>query len=123
LAGLVFGAREELSALEDITHPLIVARVKRWIESSRGQLAIEVPILKITQARLGPLLLVHAPLMIRKQRALQRGVAVADVEARMATQPSDAEFLAAADFVIDNQRNLDDLEAAVRKFDTWARVP
>jgi dephospho-CoA kinase len=45
----------------------------------------------------------------------------ADVEARMASQPSDSELLAAADVVIDNQETVEDLVESVRRFDQWAR--
>ena len=120
LAGIVFRDVRHLAALEDITHPLIVDRVDRWIEGSRGFVAIEVPVAKVGR-RWGPLVVVHAPLVLRRQRALDRGMTVADVDSRMAIQPSDFDWLATAGYVIDNRGTINDLEATVRRFDAWAR--
>lgn len=121
LAAKVFPNAEELSALEEITHPLIVGRVDRWIESSIGHIAIEIPVLKVNRERWGSLVVVHAPQSLRRERALRRGMKGADIDARMARQPSDSELLASADFVIDNQGTVADLETEVRRFDAWAR--
>ena len=122
LAGIVFGDKSELNALEEITHPLIVGRIDRWVEGSSGPVALEVSVLKVVRPGWGPVVIVHAPFGLRRQRALERGMTAEDVKARMAAQPSDEELLAAADIVIDNQGTVDDLIAAVHRIDRWARL-
>src|SRR5688572_16184742 len=62
LANVVFQNRDQLSALEAITHPFIVDRVDRWIELSNGWVAVEVPLLKVARTRWGPVVVVYAPL-------------------------------------------------------------
>jgi dephospho-CoA kinase len=121
LADVVFADPKELAALEGITHPLIAGRIERWVETSVEPLAVEISVLKVADARWGPLVIVNAPGPVRRERALERGMKPADVEARMASQPSDSELLAAADVVIDNQETVEDLVESVRRFDQWAR--
>lgn len=121
LASIVFSTPEALSALEEITHPRIVGRIDDRVNSLHKPFAIEVSVLKVARPRWGPLVIVHAPRTIRKERALERGMMPADVEARMALQPSDAGLLAAADLVIDNQGTVADLAESVRQLDKWAR--
>jgi dephospho-CoA kinase len=121
LADVVFADPKELAALEGITHPLIAGRIERWVETSVEPLAVEISVLKVADARWGPLVIVNAPEPVRRERALERGMKPADVEARMASQPSDSELLAAADVVIDNRGTVEDLVELVRRFDQWAR--
>lgn len=121
LARIVFTDPAELSALESITHPAIVARVNSWLEASPAPIAVEVSVLKVVRPEWGSLVIVHVPLILRKKRALERGMTASDVEARMAVQPSDSELLAAADLVIDNSGTVEDLGESVRQFDQWAR--
>lgn len=121
LAEAVFADRVELRALEEITQPLIVDRIEEWLEASPKPTAVEVSVLKVVSPQWGTLAIVHAPRGLRKQRALQRGMTPADVEARMAVQPSDSELLAAAGVVIDNQGTVDELTEAVRRFDESAK--
>ncbi len=121
LAEIVFADSDALSALEELTHPLIVSRIERWVETSSEPLAVEVSVLKVAKSPWGPLVIVHTPSSVRRERALERGMAATDVEARMASQPSDSELLTAADVVIDNQGTLEDLFEEVRRFDQWAR--
>ena len=122
LAEVVFADPGELAALEGMTHPRIVGRIERWVETSVEPLAVEISVLKVAEPRWGPLVIVSAPESVRRERALERGMAAADVEARMASQPSDSELLAAADIVIDNQGTVEDLVQSVRRFDQWARA-
>ena len=121
LAKVVFADPGELAALEQITHPRIVGRIESWVENSAEPLAIEISVLRVANPRWGPIAIVHAPRSMRRERALERGMHKADVEARMASQPTDSEVLAAADIVIDNQGTSEDLVASVRRFDSWAR--
>jgi dephospho-CoA kinase len=121
LADVVFADPKELAALEGITHQLIAGRIERWVETSVEPLAVEISVLKVADARWGPLVIVNAPEPVRRERALERGMKPADVEARMASQPSDSELLAAADVVIDNRGTVEDLVESVRRFDQWAR--
>ncbi|HUP16943.1 MAG TPA: dephospho-CoA kinase [Acidimicrobiia bacterium] len=121
LAKVVFADPGELVALEGMTHPLIVGRIESWVETSVEPLAVEISVLKVAAPEWGPLVIVSAPESVRRERALERGMKPADVEARMASQPSDSELLAAADIVIDNQGTVEDLAASVRRFDQWAR--
>lgn len=121
LAEIVFADSGALSALEELTHPRIVGRIERWVESSSEPLAVEISVLKVAKPQWGPLVIVHSPSSVRRERALERGMAATDVEARMASQPSDSELLAAAHVVIDNQGALEDLFKGVRRFDQWAR--
>jgi dephospho-CoA kinase len=121
LASLVFSTPEELSALEDITHPRIVGRISERVNRLPKPLAIEVSVLQVARSGWGPLAIVHASAAVRRQRALERGMTAADVESRMAVQPSDIELLGAADLVIDNQGTVEELTQSVRQLDRWAR--
>ena len=121
LASIVFSDPEQLSVLEAITHPRIVGRINERVNNLPKPLAIEVSVLKVATPSWGPLVVVHAPLTVRKERALERGMKAADVVARMAVQPSDSELLGAADLVIDNQGTVEELTEAVRRLDKWAR--
>jgi dephospho-CoA kinase len=121
LAAVVFTDPGELSALEGITHPRIVARIDSWVDSVAEPLAVEVSVLKVAGPRWGLLAIVHAPLSVRTQRALERGMKASDVDARMAVQLSDSEFLAAADVVIDNQGTTAKLLERVQRLDSWLR--
>jgi dephospho-CoA kinase len=121
LAKVVFADPGDLAALEEITHPRIVDRIESWVENSAEPLAVEISVLKVANPRWGPLAIVHAPRSMRTERARERGMQEADVEARMASQPTDSEVLAVADIVIDNQGTSEDLVASVRRFDLWAR--
>ena len=121
LASIVFSSPGELAALEEITHPRIVGRIDALVNSVPRPLAIEVSVVKVAKPRWGTLVIVHAPQAKRKERALERGMKAADVEARMAAQPSDSELLEVADLVIDNQGTAEDLAESVRLFDNWAR--
>lgn len=121
LASIVFREREEISALERITHPVIVGRIDRWVDSSSEPGAVEVSVLKVARPHWGPLVTVHAAKDVRRERALKRGLAETDLEARITLQPSDSEMLAAAQIVIDNNGTVDELSDRVRKFNRWIR--
>ncbi|MCP4245941.1 MAG: dephospho-CoA kinase [bacterium] len=55
----------------------------------------------------------------RRQRLTGSGMEKADIDARMAAQPSASEWTAAADFVIHNNGALEDLEQEVDRLLVW----
>jgi dephospho-CoA kinase len=111
LALVVFGQPEELAALEAITHPLIFGRIEAELEGFEGIAVVEVPVIEFgsSWARM----VVDADEETRRVLTVARGMRIEDVERRMASQPSRAEWLAVADLVIPNHGTLDELRETV----------
>lgn len=113
LARLVFNEPDELAALEAITHPLIFGRIAAELEGFEGVAVVEIPLI---DSELGwPKIVVDALEDIRLDRAVSRGMRRDDVQRRMTSQPSRAEWLASADLVIPNHGSLAELSARVAK--------
>lgn len=119
LAAIVFSDTRSLEVLESISHPQIIDRISQWISSSPPPTAVEVSVPKVVQPEWGCVVVVRAPITVRKQRALERGMPIADLEARMSAQLSDAELLLMADIVIDNQGTPAALSKAVERLSVW----
>jgi dephospho-CoA kinase len=120
LAARVFADRRELSALEEITHPAIRARIYEVVENVVGVVLVEVPLLVDF---LGPgwqRIVVDAPEPVRLQRLLARGMGREDARMRMASQPTRGEWLEAADLVVDNRGDLGGLERECQA--VWGRI-
>ncbi len=113
----VFSDGEALAELESITHPATRAALAEAVASYRGEMvAIEMPILRDWFPE-WPRVVVDAPNEVRLLRALSRddGRDEEEIRAMMDRQPSRAEWLAAADFLIDNSGDLQDLEDECRR--------
>lgn len=111
LAEIVFSDMEELRALEGITHPLIFGRIQRDLQTYPAAAVVELPLIGgIPGWRR---IVVDATDESRQERAVQRGMAAAEVERRMALQPSRSEWLAGADVVIPNHGDMAELRATV----------
>ena len=121
LAQAVFGHPRELRALEEITHPVIADRIDERLETAAEPVAVEISVLGAAKPRWGSVMIVYAPMALRRQRALERGMSGDDVDARMAAQPSDSDMLRAADVVVDNHGTVEELLERLRRFDRWAR--
>jgi dephospho-CoA kinase len=102
LAAIVFADPDELSELEGITHPAIRSEILRLVEASAAPVALEVPILGIFDAPDWYRLAILAPADVRLARAVARGGDPDDIEARIASQPSDEQWEQWADAVVDN---------------------
>lgn len=114
LGAIVFEDAAELADLESITHPLIAARIATLVgENASDTVVVEMPLLKDLVTGEWVRIAVTTPRPTRVNRLLARGMSEAEIEARMAVQPSDADFAAAADHVIENSGTLDDLGRAV----------
>ena len=110
LARIVFDDPGELEVLEAITHPMIFGRIEADLKGFRGVAVVEMPLL---EASMGwPTIVVDADDETRLRRAVQRGMSEADIRRRMASQPSRAEWLAAADVVVPNHGDIRHLEEA-----------
>ncbi|OIJ24434.1 dephospho-CoA kinase [Nocardioides luteus] len=111
------GARERLNA---IVHPLVGARSAELEEAARtaGRLVVnDIPLL--VEVDYAPffdeVIVVDVPVETQIERAVARGMAEADVRARISAQASREDRLAAATYVIDNTGSLEDLEKRVRE--------
>ncbi len=124
LAELVFQDAGQLSQLEEIVHPAVVARVAQIRESLPNTTTVvyDTPLLveKQLQNQFDSVLMVFADLDIRKQRLVDRGLEMADIEARLANQVSDEQRAAVADFVIVNNGSLQELRDNVTK--VWQQL-
>ncbi|MBJ82748.1 MAG: dephospho-CoA kinase [Acidimicrobiaceae bacterium] len=123
LASIVFDDEEQLTALEEISHPAINELLDRRVETIREPNAIVVYDLAVlVESRLGyanthpyeVVVVVEAPMPDRLNRLeTHRGVSREDALARIESQASDEERRSVAQFVIANGGDLVSLAAAV----------
>ena len=76
---------------------------------------VEMPLLGRLPGTEWRLVVVDAKDELRVERAVARGMSEDDVRARMASQPTRGQWLAAADAIIPNRGSLDDLESTVKR--------
>ncbi|MCE0767089.1 dephospho-CoA kinase [Pseudonocardia kujensis] len=118
VASLVFGDDAKLAVLNGITHPLI-ARRQAELVAAAGPEAVVVHdaalLVEMGNASRFPLVVVvHTDAEVRVRRLVEsRGMSEEDARARIAKQSSDAERLAVADAVLDNDGTEEDLRARV----------
>lgn len=127
LAEMVFNDPPALAALEGLVHPevaMVITRRLSAVEGTDEVVVLEVPLLLETgHHRIDGLLVVDCPVETAVRRlVVGRGMAEADVKARMARQLSREERLARADFVIDNGGPPERLAPQVEKAWAWARA-
>ena len=117
LAAIVFHDPQALDQLESMTHPPIAARILNLVaaEGDAELVVVELPLLLPLLGEGWTRVVVDAPVDLRMQRLKDRGMEEADIEARMAAQPSREEWREAADHVIDNRGTPEQLEAEVDK--------
>lgn len=121
LAEVVFHDRVRLAALEAIVHPLVrQAAEARFALAPPGTVEVyEVPVLREREPGEW-VLLVEAPVEVRRARLLARGLSDDQITARMAQQPDAAGWRALADRVIRNDRDLEALVDEVRR--AWQEI-
>ena len=119
LAQIVFKDDAALKDLENIIHPLVRNRTNQIIDQHTSETIIvnEIPLLleKKMESLFDFLVIVISSEKNRLERLAQRGLTTEQATARMVKQVSDEERKAAADFLIVNDGNLDQLEADVEK--------
>ena len=119
LAQVVFHDDAALKDLENIVHPLVRSKTNQIIDQHTSETIIvnEIPLLleKKMESLFDFLVIVISSEKNRLERLSQRGLTTEQATARMSKQVSDDERKAAADFLIVNDGNLDQLEVDVEK--------
>jgi dephospho-CoA kinase len=119
LAQVVFNDDVALKDLENIVHPLVRERTNQLMSAQTTETIIvnEIPLLleKKMESLFDFLVIVISSEKNRLERLSQKGVLEEQAKARMAKQVNDQDRKAAADFLIVNDGNLDQLEADVQK--------
>jgi dephospho-CoA kinase len=119
LAQVVFNDDVALKDLENIVHPLVRERTNQLMSAQTSETIIvnEIPLLleKKMESLFDFLVIVISSEKNRLERLSQKGVSEDQAKARMAKQVNDQDRKAAADFLIVNDGNLDQLEADVEK--------
>ncbi|MFT3855315.1 MAG: dephospho-CoA kinase [Ilumatobacteraceae bacterium] len=132
LAGVVFeqpGGGGGLARLEAISHPAINAELTEIVGSLDDGSIVVYDMAVLVESNLGRsdpahryshVVVVEAPLELRIERAVARGMGEADARARAAAQVSDEQRRAVADLVVPNDADLDALQANVLA--AWATI-
>lgn len=118
VASIVFGDDAKLAVLNGITHPLIARRQAEMVAAAGpGAVVVHDAALLVEMgnaARFPLVVVVHTDAELRVRRLVEsRGMSEEDARARIATQSSDAERLAVADAVLDNDGSEEELRARV----------
>ena len=125
VAAEVFGRPERLAALEAVSHPAINAELDLELQALAESGEVRVVVLDmavLTESKLGQLesgrgyskvVVVEAPVEVRLPRLLERGLTAEQARARMASQATDEERRAIADYVIVNDCSAEELSVAV----------
>ena len=129
LAGVVFADEQAKKDLEHIVHPAVGAEMltRMQAEAQTDHVVVyDVPLLVESARRalqFGGVIVVDIDPEIAIRRVVeQRGMAEADVRARIKNQVSREERRAVADKVIDNSGSRDDLRRQVDEVWTWIQT-
>lgn len=124
LASYMFGNPEHITTINHIVHPVVRAHFNQWaIHTQTPIVAVETAILYESgmDADVDSTLLVHAPLDLRIQRAMQRdGANEQSIRRRINAQTPDEELLKKATYVIVNNDNTSLISQTLRLLSTIA---
>ena len=121
LAKRAFASEERTRALETIVHPQIRKLLHAWLQQQdKGAMCIvEIPLLDRVEDLLpmaNEVLCVVCPLEIRRERAIVRGMAGEDFDARVRMQPTDDYLASKATTLILNDGNEQKLKQIVERW-------
>jgi dephospho-CoA kinase len=113
LARIVFSDARARGDLEAISWPLIEQQLRILVARPSAEvLVLDMAVLSqgLGEGIYGPVITVEAPDHVRLERLLARGMEERDARARMQAQVSDGDRRLIADFVVVNDRPIDELE-------------
>ena len=117
LAGLVFGDDAARGRLNAIVHPLVRARAAELVAAAPPEAVLVHDIPLLVENGLGAgfhlVIVVNAPVEVRVERLVERGLTEGDARARIAAQATDEQRRAAADVWLDNGGWPEEVQAAV----------
>ncbi|MFT7600907.1 MAG: dephospho-CoA kinase [Acidimicrobiales bacterium] len=126
VAGIVFGDKAELDAINGIVHPAVKhetrARVDAAAKNGAEVVVLDIPLLAETGNRHGAsaVIVVDCPTDIAVGRLMEhRGFSREDAEARVASQATREERRELADLVVDNSGELSALMSEVERCWEW----
>lgn len=129
LARAVFGRPDALARLTAISHPAINAEMADRLDELPDDSIVVLDMAILVESNLGRsdpahsytrVIVVEAPEELRVERAVQRGMAEADVRARISSQATDEQRREVADAVIANVGDLDQLVTRVDQL--WSTI-
>jgi len=124
LGQLVFSDPKERKKLEQITHPLIRKEFERIIKNvPENSIVInQIPLLAESKYdyKFDYVIAISAPIEVRKNRLLERGMKSYEIEQRLAAQASDSDRAKIANEVIENAGDLSQLTTNVEK--VWRKL-
>ena len=124
LGQLVFSDPKERKKLEQITHPLIRKEFESIIKNlPENSIVInQIPLLAESKYdyKFDYVIAISAPIEVRKNRLLERGMKSYEIEQRLAAQASDADRAKIANEVIENAGDLSQLTTNVEK--VWRKL-
>jgi dephospho-CoA kinase len=128
LGAIIFADPEQRAVLNDITHPAVWRRARELFAAAPRDAVVvyDVPLLvegaKGRKLDFDLIVVVDATLETRMQRLVEnRGMTREEASHRLNSQASDAERLAVADVVIDNNGTIEETKRAVDRL--WESLP
>ncbi len=121
LASIVFTDGDQLAELESISHPLIAAEIADRVAAAGDRdVVLELPLAGDFAGPGWTRIYVDTSRETRLQRAVARGMSADDAARRIVVQPDRKTWLESADFVLDNNGTIADLEQEVHR--VWSIV-
>jgi dephospho-CoA kinase len=119
LGEIIFSDPSARKDLEAITHPRIKSAFEKIVNAAKSDAVIvnQIPLLVETSGmkRFDYIISISAPLELRRQRCVDRGMRGYEFDKRLATQASDDERALVSDFVIVNDGDKDQLLRAIEE--------
>lgn len=127
LAAIAFADDASLQDLNRIVHPAVRTEIARRIDAERDTdhvVVLDTPLLTVTEGHeFAGTIVVDTPTDVAVERLVgQRGMSEDDARARIAKQIAREERNAAADYVIDNGGDREQLEREVAELWAWLQT-